>query len=318
MASPHGSAANFRRIADILHWLCDRLGPGATLAGGVRTEAERVVLVRSAAEFFVTRAGLRLNPRRLYASSSATAGELLKVTQLLIRAPQKLKRGSGKDANGSSGAGKYANGHDDDNDDDERSGDEYAGTFGGITNIVDLSDRIDDLRRARELSGQLTQSGATLYDQLGKEVQNRERRNGQATRPLELAAVERSLKTSVAQMTQRMETARQQLETARGERNALQTKVDRKAGELERMRQRLGALQKIRYEITTSLCWFDVPNKHLLTVPHISRSSNVSKSICRRCSYSTRCVFAVWTRCEPRWQRTGRGRHMRPGRRIGR
>lgn len=74
-------------VAEILHWLCVRLEPGATLPGGIHTVPERVMLIRSAAEFFVTKAGIRLNPRRLYASSVATAGELLKVTGLLMKAP---------------------------------------------------------------------------------------------------------------------------------------------------------------------------------------------------------------------------------------
>lgn len=231
LASAHGSAAQFRHVAACLQWLAGRLEPGAQLAGAVHTEAERIVLVRSAAEFFVTRAGLRLNPRRLYASSSATASELLKVTQLLIRAPQLAA--SGADAGGAAA--------DDDARHAERSG---SGTFAGAA--VDLGDKIDELRRGRELSGELTQIGARLYDLLASELHNKERRTVQATRPLELAAVERSLKASVAALLQRVQQQRHQLEASRTERTALQAKVDRKAGELERLRQRLGALQKIR------------------------------------------------------------------------
>lgn len=75
---------------------------------------DRVMLIRSAAEFFVTKAGIRLNPRRLYASNVATAGELLKVSGLLMKAPQKV-------------------GAEDDNDD---------GADGDSVSTIDLSDKV--------------------------------------------------------------------------------------------------------------------------------------------------------------------------------
>lgn len=176
LASAHGSAAQFRHVAACLQWLAGRLEPGAQLAGSVHTEPERVVLVRAAAEFFVTRCGLRLNPRRLYASSAATAGELLKVTQLLIGAPQRAS--SGGDGGKAGGGGDVDKRNDDDDDEDalhaERSG---SGTFAGAT--VDLGDKIDELRRARELSGELTQIGARLYELLARELHNKDRRTVQ-------------------------------------------------------------------------------------------------------------------------------------------
>lgn len=84
-------------VAEILQWLCGRLEPGSTLPGGVSSVPDRVLLIRSAAEFFVTKAGIRFNPRRLYASSVATAGELLKVTGLLMKAPQNVIEGDDTD-----------------------------------------------------------------------------------------------------------------------------------------------------------------------------------------------------------------------------
>lgn len=88
--TPYGNAASFHIVADILQWLAGRLENEAVLPGGCETEADRVLLIRSAAEFFVTKAGIKLNPRRLYASSASTAPELLKVTQLLLTAPTKV------------------------------------------------------------------------------------------------------------------------------------------------------------------------------------------------------------------------------------
>lgn len=88
--TPYGSAASFQIVANILQWLAGRLEPDTILPGGTDTEGERVLLIRSAAEFFVTKTGIKLNPRRLYASSASTATELLKVTALLLTAPSKM------------------------------------------------------------------------------------------------------------------------------------------------------------------------------------------------------------------------------------
>lgn len=102
------------------------------------------------------------------------------------------------------------------------------------------------MRRARELSSELTNIGASLYEQLAKELANKKTRNLQASRPLELATVEKNLKGAIQAMTQKVQTSRHQLETSKVERNTLQAKVDRKQAELERVRHRLEALQKIR------------------------------------------------------------------------
>lgn len=90
-------------MGEILQWLCGRLEPGATLPGGVNSAPDRVLLIRSAAEFFVTKAAIRLNPRRLYASSIVTAGELLKVTGLLMKAPQRIDDEDDVDEDGADG-----------------------------------------------------------------------------------------------------------------------------------------------------------------------------------------------------------------------
>lgn len=87
----YGSPQSFAIVADILKWLASCLESDTVLLGGISDETERILLIRSAAEFFVTKAGIKLNPRRLYASSAATAGELLKITTLLINAPTDIE-----------------------------------------------------------------------------------------------------------------------------------------------------------------------------------------------------------------------------------
>lgn len=86
----YGGPNSFRIVANILQWLAERLEPGTVLAGGTKDSTERISLIRSAAEFFITKATIKLNPRKLYISSSVAATELLKITSLLLNAPTEI------------------------------------------------------------------------------------------------------------------------------------------------------------------------------------------------------------------------------------
>lgn len=73
-----------------------------------------------------------------------------------------------------------------------------------------------------------------------------ETRNLQASRPLELSNVEKYLKNSIFSMNQKLNSSKSTLETSKTEKNAVSAKLDRKTADLERSKQRLDALQKIR------------------------------------------------------------------------
>ncbi|ALC49460.1 CG17599 [Drosophila busckii] len=217
LGNQHGSLASFHIVAELLQWLAELLEPGAVLAGGVSTEEQRVLLIRAATEFFVTKSGIRLNPRKLYAAAAVSAMELQKITRLLI-APQQSQS---------------------ELHDEER--EQYRSL-----NQVDIGDKLEQLRRARELSSELTQRGAALHDLLSQELLHKEARLAQAQRPMELLSVERSMKQAIQSNQLKLQSSRAQLENSRVELNALNSKLQRKRAELERTKQRLEALQKIR------------------------------------------------------------------------
>lgn len=75
-------------VFDIMGWLIDQYEPGTQLEGGTTTDVDRTLLVRSAVEFLAIKAGLKLNPIRLYSSSMAAAPELLKVVDLILQRSQ--------------------------------------------------------------------------------------------------------------------------------------------------------------------------------------------------------------------------------------
>lgn len=82
-----GSLEGFRMVFDILRWLIDRYEPGAVIFGGTENEVDRIVLTRSSVEFLVVKAGIKLNPLKLYSGSISAAEELLKVVHLIMKVP---------------------------------------------------------------------------------------------------------------------------------------------------------------------------------------------------------------------------------------
>ncbi|XP_058064792.1 clusterin-associated protein 1 [Anopheles bellator] len=211
--TPYGGPESFKAYSDVLQWLINRLEPNQALAGGSRTEQERILFIRSATEFLVTKSSIKMNPRKLYASSTAASLELLKVTTLLISSPKV----TGKE---------------------EESIKSHL--------EIDFSDKINDLKTVRGLSSELTNKGALLYDLLVKELVNREIRNVQSTRPLELSVAEKVIRNAISAIQSKHSSIRTALQSVKVENANLESKIYRKSSELERSKQRLQALQKVR------------------------------------------------------------------------
>lgn len=96
------------------------------------------------------------------------------------------------------------------------------------------------------MSSELTQIGATLYDLLGKENENCEKRNSQAGRQMESSNVERILHNVISSANAKLASDKAMLDAALMERQAVSAKIERKKADLERLKQRLDTLQKIR------------------------------------------------------------------------
>lgn len=86
-----GNETSFRAYANILIWLIKNLDPDAMIHQDSHTESDRVMLVRTATEFLAVSSGIKLNPRKLYASNFATAKELQKITAALLNSPQNVQ-----------------------------------------------------------------------------------------------------------------------------------------------------------------------------------------------------------------------------------
>lgn len=95
----------------------------------------------------------------------------------------------------------------------------------------------------------LTEVGASLYDLLGKEKNNQEKRNSQVVRQMESSNVEQVLRSVIASSNATMNADKSQLDNLLKEKQAVSAKVVRKKADLERLKQRLDTLQKIRYVV---------------------------------------------------------------------
>lgn len=91
MYTSQGSLESFKLVFEILRWLIDQYEPGTILVGSTDSEIDRTLLVRSVVEFLVVRAGIKLNPMRLYSGSMAAAPELLKVVNLIMSSQSSIQ-----------------------------------------------------------------------------------------------------------------------------------------------------------------------------------------------------------------------------------
>ncbi|KAK3863016.1 hypothetical protein Pcinc_031165 [Petrolisthes cinctipes] len=73
---------NFPLIAEILAWLVYRFDPKADLPTDVDTEQDRIIFIRSVAQFMASKAHVKVNTKRLYQSDGYAISELKQIRSL--------------------------------------------------------------------------------------------------------------------------------------------------------------------------------------------------------------------------------------------
>ncbi|XP_054289769.1 clusterin-associated protein 1 homolog isoform X1 [Macrosteles quadrilineatus] len=206
---------NFPLVAEILVWLTHRFDPDADIHTEYHSEDERVMMVRSVAEFMAVNAGVKLNTKWLYQADGYAVKELLKVAGLLYDA---LKV--------------------------DRSPNEQHSLI--TSSMIDLSSRLSDLKLTRELASRITAKGASLYQLLGKEVQLREERLASVSSQLELSVVEEGLKEAITTSKNSVTTTQAAIENVAATETSLDAKIEKRKQDLERNNKRLQTLKKVR------------------------------------------------------------------------
>ncbi|KAJ7390189.1 Clusterin-associated protein 1 [Desmophyllum pertusum] len=207
---------NFALVAEVLMWLVKRYDPNVELPMDVDTEQDRVLFIKSVAQFMATKAHIKLNTKKMYGADGYAVKELLKVTSVLYSA---MKTNAGSEAAEESNVSSL--------------------TF-------DISSRISDLKASRQLASEITSRGAALYDLLGREVELRELRTSAIAKPLELNELENGIKKSVISVKDDIKKTNQMLDNIASDEANLEAKIDKKKQELERNQKRLRSLETVR------------------------------------------------------------------------
>ncbi|KFQ29079.1 Clusterin-associated protein 1, partial [Merops nubicus] len=106
--------------------------------------------------------------------------------------------------------------------------------------------QIGDLKAARQLASEITSTGATLYDLLGKEVELREARTESIARPLEINEAEKVVKAAIASVLEQVQKTKDMLNNVALDEASLEAKIEKRKLELERSQKRLQTLQSVR------------------------------------------------------------------------
>ncbi|KAL5259375.1 hypothetical protein ACHWQZ_G009729 [Mnemiopsis leidyi] len=205
---------NFPLVAEILMWLVKRYEPNASLPHDIDTEDDRVIFIKYVSQFMATKTRIKLNPKKLYMADGYSVQEMLKVVTMLYNAVKSNKA-------------DHAN-----EDVTERS--------------FDVSNKISELKQARQLATEITMSGAKLYELLAVEVDLRELRLAAVARPLEMAQIEQGMKNKVVSIENEIKGTQNKLDNIANDEANLEAKIEKKKAELERNNKRLKSLQNVR------------------------------------------------------------------------
>ncbi|XP_028395560.1 clusterin-associated protein 1-like [Dendronephthya gigantea] len=207
---------NFSLVAEVLVWLVKRYDPNADLPTDIDTEQDRVIFIKSVAQFMATKAHIKLNTKRLYGADGYAVKELLKVTSVLYDA---MKTNVTEDSDSDSNVNQIS---------------------------FDISSRISDLKQCRTLASEITMKGASLHDLLGREVDLREMRSIAISKPLELNELESGISSSIVNVKDEIKKTNHMLDNIASDEANLETKIEKKKAELERNQKRLKSLESVR------------------------------------------------------------------------
>ncbi|XP_059162072.1 clusterin-associated protein 1-like isoform X2 [Physella acuta] len=208
---------NFKLVYECLTWLMKRYDPNVDLGIDIDTEQDRVIFIKTVAEFMATKAHIKLNTKKLYGADGYAVKEMLKITSVLYNATK------------SNVASKLESG---------------AGDISSVS--FDVSSRINELKEARRLASEITVKGAQLYDLLGKEVDLREQRVMVIAKALEINEVEHGMQQSIEAVRQEIQKTINMLDNVASDEANLEAKIEKKKSELDRNNKRLQTLQSVR------------------------------------------------------------------------
>lgn len=206
---------HFELVADILQWLCHRYDKNMEVLDEIRTEHDRVAMLKSVAEQLLVKARVKLNLKNLYSSNGFAVRELLKVAQLLY------------DAHRNASA-------------DAEEGDET------LPADIGPGHKFADVRLTRSLAGDITKYGSRLHELLGQHAEAKENAARALGKNFDVDYLQRQLHQMITQVTEQTENLKDMLGNLESDELNLQQRIDKKKGELDRHEKRFQSLKAVR------------------------------------------------------------------------
>eukprot|EP00347_Sterkiella_histriomuscorum_P004037 403361986 len=218
---------NFELVADILYWFAHRYDPKADISDDIEEEKDRVLFIRSVCQLFAAKARITLNPKKLYEAQGYAVKEMLKIAQMMYKAMQSSST---------------------------QEEDENAGALMDFN----MSSKLHNLKAARTLATEITESGAKLFDLLGQEKDLRESRDkaleflDSISRNLdtntEQQYIEKCIRNIIDQQTRKMHEMEDTVKQLRLDEGELDSKIKRRRQELERAEKRMKGIENVKPE----------------------------------------------------------------------
>uniref|UniRef100_A0A9J2PQG5 Clusterin-associated protein 1 n=1 Tax=Ascaris lumbricoides TaxID=6252 RepID=A0A9J2PQG5_ASCLU len=239
---------NFKLVAELLEWIVHRFDPNSHLPTILDTEQERVVFIKTAVLILLQKARIKLNPKKLYQADGYAVQELAVVVRLLYgTAKQPL--------------------------------DDEGGVAAWNAMRSKVNTKVQEVHECRQLAAQISQTGATLYDLLAKELiaavsshrlssfpffnsklefhlwtslsliimyQLQEARSKALSFSLDLADAEKAIKQAIEAIQGELAQINRNLQNINSDEAALDGKIERKKREYDQQQKRLAKLQSFR------------------------------------------------------------------------
>ena len=198
---------NFALMADLLKWLATLYDQDIVVLSELNNEHGRVDFVRGIVQQLAVKSGIRLNPRKLYASDRFAVRELLKIAAPIYRGISSPMSTEAK---------------------------------------APAVPKNATLQKISNLSASVPKHAVELYDQLDKEVQIREERTRILSKMPSLDEVEKGVFSAVDNAQTRLDTLTKELDRLNSDEDALSSKIKQRKHEFERQSKRLMSVQTIR------------------------------------------------------------------------
>lgn len=200
---------NFGLMANLLHWLATLYDPDIVVLAELSNEHGRVEFVRGIVQQMATKSGIRLNPRKLYASDRGAVRELLKIATPMYRG--------------------------------------ISNTQGTThTSKQEPLPKNANVKKISTLSASVPKHAVELFDQLDKEVQIRETRTKILSTVPSLDEVEKAVYAAVDGASTRLDTLNKEIDRLNADEDSLNAKIKQRKYDYDRQSKRLMSVQTIR------------------------------------------------------------------------